>query len=351
MSSSKSLKLGIPKGSLEASTLAVFEKVGLHFSGAHRSLWLRSNDPEITPILLKPQEIPTYVRSGHLDAGLTGLDWIVEQDALDHVCLLAELPYSRKTAQPIRWVLAVPDESPVFTLDDLRAECDRRSVAGNQFTIATEITRIANAWLAKNGIEAHAEFSWGATEAKASYFSDAIVEGTETGASLRANHLRVVAEVFRSTSHFFANRIAYRTDAWKRSKLDGIAHLIAGAVLADDLVQLTVIADRHLDLLSLLDGDARIIATIGPTESSPFQAIVTLDRATVPRAMPAVIAAGASDAWIAPLSVYYSSASRSSADLSRMQSLTPPATSRSGSPSKQNLPDTDPSSDLLIGAG
>ena len=306
MTSSRTITLGIPKGSLEAPTLALFERVGLMFTGANRSLWLGSNDPEIVPVLLKPQEIPTYVRSGRLDAGLSGLDWIVEQDVLDQVVLLAELMYSRQTSRPIRWVLAVPESSAIESVDDLRAECERRSAKGDTFTIATELARISNMWLARNGIDAHAEFSWGATEAKASYFSDAIIEGTETGASLKANGLRTIAEVFKSTSQFFANREAYRADTWKRNKIDGIVHLLTGALRANELVQLTVVAARRLDLSKVLDEDARVITANGPTKSTPFHAIVTLARTSVPKALPAVIAAGASDAWVSPLSIYYS---------------------------------------------
>jgi ATP phosphoribosyltransferase len=306
--SSTTITLGIPKGSLEAPTLAIFERVGLHFTGAARSLWLASNDPEIVPVLLKPQEIPTYVRSGRLDAGLSGLDWIVEQDVDQHVTLLAELQYSRQTSRPIKWVLAVPDHSPVRTVDDLRAECERRRADGSPFTISTELTRVSNMWLAKHGIDAQTEFSWGATEAKAAYFSDAIIEGTETGTSLRANGLRVIAEVFSSTSQFFANREAYRGDPFKRAKLDAITHLIKGAMRANTLVQLAVVADRDLDLADILGPDVRAVTISQASGTSRFHALATIDKAFIPKALPAVIAAGASDAWIAPLNVFYSDA-------------------------------------------
>lgn len=306
--SSTTITLGIPKGSLEAPTLAIFERVGLHFTGAARSLWLASNDPEIVPVLLKPQEIPTYVRSGRLDAGLSGLDWIVEQDVDQHVTLLAELQYSRQTSRPIKWVLAVPDRSPVRTVDDLRAECERRREVGSPFTISTELTRVSNMWLAKHGIDAQTEFSWGATEAKAAYFSDAIIEGTETGTSLRANGLRVIAEVFSSTSQFFANREAYRADPFKRAKLDAITHLIKGAMRANTLVQLAVVAERDLDLADILGPDVRAVTISRASGISRFHALVTIDKAFIPKALPAVIAAGASDAWIAPLNVFYSDA-------------------------------------------
>ncbi len=130
--SERQITLGIPKGSLQQSTLGIFERVGLQFTGGSRTLWLSSNDPEIVPVLLKPQEIPIYVKSGRLDAGLSGRDWIVEQDVLQHIAVKAELPFSRQTSRPIRWVLAVPQSSPIKTVEDLRAECDRRRLAGDR---------------------------------------------------------------------------------------------------------------------------------------------------------------------------------------------------------------------------
>jgi ATP phosphoribosyltransferase len=310
MSAEKAITLGIPKGSLEASTLSIFERVGLVFTGGSRTLWLNSNDPEIVPVLLKPQEIPVYVRSGRLDAGLSGRDWIVEQDVVQHVSVMAEIPFSRQTSRPIRWVLAVPDRSEIRTVDDLRVECDSRRAAGSPFVISTELTRISRMWLARNGIDAHAEFSWGATEAKASYFSDAIIEGTETGASLRANQLREVAEVFVSTNQFFVGRRVYREDGWKRSKLEAIAHLIRGALRANDMVEMRVIAPQALDLAAILGPVARIVNATGPTPAGPFAASVALPRSSVPRALPSVIAAGASDAWISAMSIYYNSEER-----------------------------------------
>jgi ATP phosphoribosyltransferase len=257
---------------------------------------------------LKPQEIPMYVRSGRLDAGLSGLDWIVEQDVDQHVTLLAELQYSRQTSRPIKWVLAVPDKSPVRTIEDLRAECEQRRAGGSPFTISTELTRVSNMWLAKHGIDAQTEFSWGATEAKAAYFSDAIIEGTETGTSIRANGLRVVAEVFQSTSQFFANRDAYRLDPFKRGKLDAVTHLIKGALRANELVQLTVVANQQLDLAAILGPNYRAVTISEATATTRFHAMVTIDKSFIPKALPAVITAGASDAWVSPLNVFYSDA-------------------------------------------
>jgi ATP phosphoribosyltransferase len=306
------ITLGIPKGSLQQSTLDIFERVGLQFTGASRTLWLNSNDPEIVPVLLKPQEIPVYVKSGRLDAGLSGRDWMVEQDVLQHVAIKAELPFSRQTTRPIRWVIAVPESASIRTVDDLRRECDRRRLAGDPFVISTELTRISRMWLARQGIDAHVEFSWGATEAKGEYFADAIIEGTETGASLRANHLREIAEVFSSTNQFFVNRRIYREDDWKRRKLDALSHLIRGALRANDFVELRVVSDHALELTEILGPDARVVAVSGPGQGEGFTATVTLPRERVPYALPAVIAAGASDAWVTSMSIYYSAAADTS---------------------------------------
>jgi ATP phosphoribosyltransferase len=280
--------------------------VGLQFSSASRTLWLSSNDPEIIPVLLKPQEIPIYVRSGRLDAGLSGRDWIVEQDVIDHIAVKAELPFSRQTSRPIRWVLAVPESSPIRSIEELRAECDRRRIVGDPFVISTELTRISRMWLARQGIDAHIEFSWGATEAKAEYFADAIIEGTETGTSLRANHLREIAEVFTSMNQFFVNRRIYREDDWKRQKLDGICHLLRGALRANHYVELRVVTPHKLDYGRILGPEARLVTSSELAEGAGFTATVTLPRAYVPSALPAVISAGASDAWVSPMAIYYS---------------------------------------------
>jgi len=306
MSERRTVRLGVPKGSLENSTLSVFARAGLHFTGSSRSLWLRSNDPEIVPVLLRPQEIPVYVENGRLDAGLAGLDWIVERNVRDRIALLADLQYSKQTSRPVRWVLAVPEDLPVGSLDDLRKLCDERGVRGEpQFTIATELTHVSNMWLANNGIDAYADFSWGATEAKAGYFADAIIEATETGSSLRANGLRIVAEVFRSTTQFFANKDSYHGDPWKAGKLDGLGHLLTGALRADEMVQLTVIAERELFLADVLPAGAAVVLADKSDDGTSFRAVITLRKDSVPGTLPAIIASGASHAWVAPLDLYY----------------------------------------------
>lgn len=324
MTAKREITLGIPKGSLQQSTLGIFERVGLQFTGSSRTLWLSSNDPEIVPVLLKPQEIPIYVKSGRLDAGLSGRDWMVEQDVLQHVAIKAELPFSRQTTRPIRWVLAVPEAAGIRTVEELRAECDQRRLRGEPFVISTELTRISRMWLARQGIDAHVEFSWGATEAKAEYFADAIIEGTETGASLRANHLREIAEVFSSTNQFFVNRRIYREDDWKRRKLDGLSHLIRGALRANDFVELRVVSEQALELTEILGPQARLVAVSEVADGKGFTASVTLPREQVPYALPAVIGAGASDAWVSPMSIYYShDADRSSRAAAEARNTSP----------------------------
>ena len=315
---SRSLTLGIPKGSLEEATLALFARVALRFTGAARSLRLSSNDPEIVPVLLRPQEIPVYVKSGRLDAGLSGLDWIVENDVLEDIVLLSDLHYAKQTVQKVRWVLAVPQHSPIETVEDLRAECEWRAENGRPpLRIATELTRVASRWLADNGIDIVPDFSWGATEAKvAADFVDAIIEATETGTSLRENKLREVVavepdgelvptEVFASTTRLFANKYAYRHDSWKRSKLDGIAHLLVSALRAEEMVQLTVIAPANLPLEGILPQDARVMTISAPNSWGSVYAVALVAQARVPSVLPVVIANGALDAWITPLSIFY----------------------------------------------
>ncbi len=303
--SQRKVALGVPKGSLEEATLKLFERVGLEFGGSERSLWLTSNDPEIVPVLLRPQEIPKYVETGKLDCGLAGLDWIREQRSEQGVVTLASLQYSKRSSRPIRWVLAVPDSSPYLTLEDLRDEADRRAEGGlPAITVSTELVATSKLWLAENGIAAEVQFSWGATEAKAGYFFDAIIEATETGSSLRANGLRIIDTVTTSTTQFFANKAAYRTDTWKRAKIDGLAHLLSGALRADEVVQLTVVADGPLPLDGLVPAGARVIEIAGG-DGAGFHATLVLRKADVPATLPALIAAGASSAWVSDVAVYH----------------------------------------------
>jgi len=232
------LTIGIPKGSLQDATAALFGRAGFSFLGAERSLWLTSNDPELKPVLLRPQEIPIYVANGSLDCGLSGLDWITETNSNDQVRRLADLCYSKRSFRPVRWVLAVANQAK------WKSPMDLKDIAGKRLRISTELQTITENWLAERGIIADVSFSWGATEAKVPVFADAIVECTETGASLRANGLRVLDTVFESTTQFFANKKTYNSDAWKRGKIGKISVLLKSCLAADKKVSLRVEAPR-----------------------------------------------------------------------------------------------------------
>src|SRR5260370_20474486 len=185
------LRLGIPAGSLQEATGELFRKAGYKITFASRSYYPTIDDPEIQCTLIRAQEMPRYVQDGSLDCGLTGYDWILENDA--HVVELAELVFSKVSKRPVRWVLAVPNDSAVHEIRDLRGK-----------RIATEVVNLTRRWLAKHGVEANVEFSWGATEVKPPRLADAIVEVTETGSSLRANNLRIVTELLQITTRFIA---------------------------------------------------------------------------------------------------------------------------------------------------
>lgn len=226
----RQLTIGIPKGSLQEATLALFARAGLSFYGHERSLWIGSSDTEVKPVLLRPQEIPIYVAKGVLDCGLSGLDWITETKANDSVRILADLCYSKRSFRPVRWVLAVSEDSPWQSVSDLKEHKP-------PIRISTELREITQEWAAEKGLRIVVDFSWGATEAKPPVFADAIVDVTETGASLQANRLRILDTVFKSTTQFFANKKMYMSDntddRWKQTKLDGIALLLKSCLAAD----------------------------------------------------------------------------------------------------------------------
>lgn len=234
------LKVGLPKGSLQESTFELFRKAGYRLSVSSRSYFPRIDDDSIEPMLIRPQEIPRYVEEGILDSGLTGHDWILESGA--SVVEIEELSYSKQSSAPVRWVLAVPNDSKIVAVRDL-----------NNGRIATELVNVTRKYLKKNKVKAKVEFSWGATEVKPPHLADAIVELTETGSSLRANNLRIVDTVIVSSTKLIANKKSMR-DFGKKLALENLAMLLKGALVANMLVGLKMnIEARNLaGILKLL---------------------------------------------------------------------------------------------------
>jgi ATP phosphoribosyltransferase len=216
------LTLGLPKGSLQEATFNLFRKARYNFSVPSRSYNVTSDDPEVRAMLIRAQEIARYVDEGILDVGLTGLDWIQENGAkVQPVC---DLVYAKVSRNKPRWVLCVPEDSPVKSVKDLEGK-----------RIATEVVNLTKLYLRKHGVKAHVEFSWGATEIKAPEFVDAIVDITETGSSLRANKLRIVDTIMETWNQLIANRDAWK-DPWKREKIENIAILLEGAMASEGKV-------------------------------------------------------------------------------------------------------------------
>lgn len=218
------LKLGLPKGSLQERTISVFKMAGFNISVSSRSYFPSIDDPEISPVLIRAQEMSRYVEEGLLDCGIVGEDWILENNS--SVLRLAELPYAKKSFSPVRWVVAVRDDSKMKTIKDLEGK-----------RIATELVNYTKRFFRSKKINVDVEFSWGATEVKVkSGLVDAIVELTETGESLRANNLREIGTVCISTTKFIANKKVYKDNKWKRKKMDNILILLKGALNAVDKV-------------------------------------------------------------------------------------------------------------------
>jgi ATP phosphoribosyltransferase len=227
----KELRLGIPKGSLEEATLQLFARAGWRIAVSSRSYFPTIDDPDIKCLLIRAQEMARYVETGALDAGITGRDWVLETGA--DVTEVAELVYAKQRMARVRWVLAVPEESPIRSVRDLEGK-----------VLATEVVRLTKGYLARNGVNARVEFSWGATEVKVPQLADAIVEVTETGSSLRANHLRIVDTVLESATLFIANRAAWE-DPQKREKVSNIVLLLEGAIAAYNKVGLMLNVRRE----------------------------------------------------------------------------------------------------------
>ncbi len=273
------LKLGIPKGSLENATIDLFRRAGFNIVTSSRSYYPGIDDPEIECMLIRAQEMARYVEDGVLDAGLTGLDWVAENEA--HVETVANLVYAKQSFGKVRWVLAAPEASPFHKAEDLQGKI-----------IATELVRTTERYLAAKGVKARVEFSWGATEVKPPELADAIVEVTETGSSLRANKLRIIETVLESNTQLIANTTAW-TDTWKRRKLEDIKMLLEGAIGALGKVGL-MLNVRKTDLKAVL---AVLPALKNPTISQlsddTWVAVNTiLEEATVRNILPRLKEAG-----------------------------------------------------------
>ncbi len=274
------LKLGIPKGSLENATLDLFRRAGFNIATSSRSYFPSIDDPEIECMLIRAQEMARYVEDGVLDAGLTGRDWVAENNA--EVQVVADLIYAKQSFGKVRWVLAVPESSAIHSVRDLEGK-----------TVATELVATTKRYLEANGVTAKVEFSWGATEVKPPELADAIVEVTETGSSLRANKLRIVETVLESNTQLIANTASW-ADAWKRSKLEDIRMLLEGAINALGKVGL-MLNVRKGDLAKVLEVlPALKRPTISTLSDEDWVAVNTiLDESTVRNIIPRLKQAGA----------------------------------------------------------
>jgi ATP phosphoribosyltransferase len=274
------LKLGIPKGSLENATIDLFRRAGFNITTSSRSYFPAIDDPEVECMLIRAQEMARYVEDGVLDAGLTGKDWIEENEA--HVQTVCDLIYAKQSFGKVRWVLAVPEASALRSVRDLEGK-----------TIATELVATTKRYLAANGVKAKVEFSWGATEVKPPELADAIVEVTETGSSLRANKLRIVETVLESNTQLIANTESWKDD-WKRHKLEDIRMLLEGAISALGKVGLMLNVSRT-DLAAVLGVlPALRKPTISSLSEDDWLAVNTiLDESTVRTIIPRLKKAGA----------------------------------------------------------
>jgi len=235
------LKMGIPKGSLQESTIRIFKKAGYNITiSSSRSYFPSIDDEEIETVLFRAQEMSRYVEDGLIDCGITGNDWILENNS--DVIRVADLAYAKQSMRPVRWVLAVPDKSNITGAKQLKGK-----------RVATELVNVTKEYFRKKGVKTDVEFSWGATEVKTKMGIDAIVELTETGSSLRANNLKIVDTICESTTQFIVNKKAWK-NVWKRKKIEGIILLLKGAILAEDKVGLKMNVEKKKlkDVLSIL---------------------------------------------------------------------------------------------------
>lgn len=274
------LRLGLPAGSLQEATADLFRRAGYKITYVNRSYYPVIDDDEIECVLIRAQEMARYVEDGVLDAGLTGYDWIVETNA--DVVEVAELVFSKVSRRPVRWVLCVPENSPVQSVKDLEGK-----------RIATEAVGITQRYLERHGVKAKVEFSWGATEVKPPRLADAIVEVTETGSSLRANNLRIVDEVLTSTPRFIANRQSYN-DPWKRQKIEDIVLMLRGAMAAEGKVSLMMNVPRKnlAEVIAVLPALQK--PTVADLSDPDWVAVITVcDESVVRHIIPRLKAAGA----------------------------------------------------------
>ncbi len=274
------LRIGMPKGSLQDATFALFKKAGWDFRVSSRSYQPVVDDDELEPVLLRAQEIARYVAAGVLDAGLTGHDNVVESEA--DVREVSELVYSKATSRPYRWVLAVPKDSGIRGPQDLQGK-----------RIATELVNVTKRYLEKHQVTAHVEFSWGATEVKVPDLVDAIVEGTETGSTLAAHGLVIVDTLLESTTRLIANHRAWE-DGWKQRKIENIALLLQGALDADNLVGLKMnVSKADLPAVTRLLSSLRK-PTVSPLDEDGWVALETIiPEKTVRDILPQLRRAGA----------------------------------------------------------
>ena len=280
--SSNILKLGIPKGSLEEATVNLFAKAGYSIKIKSRSYFPSIDDNEIECMLIRAQEIARYVENGVLDAGLTGKDWVQENRA--DVVEIADLIYSKTSSQPVRWVLAVPNESPIQSVKDLQGK-----------RIATEAVNMTVDYLKKHGVTADVEFSWGATEVKPPKLVDAIVEITETGSSLRANNLRIIETLMESNTKFVMNKVAYG-NPWKKKKVERLVLMLQSAMAANGQVGLMMnVPKNKLDevMKILPEGKRPTIAEL--TDSNWMDLTVILEEKLVREIAPDLKALGVED--------------------------------------------------------
>ena len=276
------LKLGIPKGSLEEATVNLFAKAGYNIKIKSRSYFPSIDDNEIECMLIRAQEIARYVQNGVLDAGLTGKDWIQENRA--DVIEIADLVYSKTSSRPVRWVLAVPNESPIQSVKDLQGK-----------RVATEAVNMTVDYLKKHGVTAEVEFSWGATEVKPPKLVDAIVEITETGSSLRANNLRIIETLMESNTKFVMNKEAY-DNPWKKQKVERLVLMLQSAMAANGQVGLMMnVPKNKLDevMKILPEGKKPTIAEL--TDSNWMDLTVILEERLVREIAPDLKAIGVED--------------------------------------------------------